>query len=163
MNGEVPLRIAVLGAGHVGTVIARLAGQAGYSVSVATSGDPEEIALTLQVLGPGAEPRKAADAVAGADIVIVAIPLHEFKRLDPDLLTGKVVVDMMNYWPAVNGYLESFARKDLTSSEIVARRLAGSREVKTLNHLGSHQLAEESPPAAHPARRAPGAVGRHTA
>ncbi|HKA10604.1 MAG TPA: NAD(P)-binding domain-containing protein [Candidatus Dormibacteraeota bacterium] len=159
MNGEVPLRIAVLGAGHVGTVIARLAGQAGYSVSVATSGDPEEIALTIQVLAPGAEPRKAADAVAGADIVIVAIPLHEFKRLDPDLLTGKVVVDMMNYWPAVNGYLESFARKDLTSSEIVARRLAGSRVVKTLNHLGYHQLDEESRPAADPERRALGVAG----
>jgi predicted dinucleotide-binding enzyme len=34
-------RIAVLGAGHVGPVIARLAIKAGYQVSVATSGDPE--------------------------------------------------------------------------------------------------------------------------
>jgi len=159
MNGEVPLRIAVLGAGHVGTVIARLAVQAGYCVSVATSGDPEEIALTIQVLAPGAEPRKAADAVAGADIVILAIPLHEFERLDPDLLTGKVVVDMMNYWPAVNGYLESFERKDLASSEIVARRLTGSRVVKTLNHLGYHQLDEESRPSADPDRRALGVAG----
>ena len=154
-----PPRIAVLGSGHVGTVIARLAAQAGFSVSVATSGDPEEIALTVQVLAPGAEARWAADAVAEADIVVLAIPLHEFKEVDPHLLAGKVVVDMMNYWPEVNGFLESFALGDASSSELVARRLAASRVVKTLNHLGYHQLDEESRPAGDPERRALGVAG----
>ena len=38
-------QIAVLGVGHVGPVIARVAMEAGYNVSIAASGDPEKIEL----------------------------------------------------------------------------------------------------------------------
>ena len=38
-------RLAVLGAGHVGPVIARLAIKAGYPVAIATSGDPDRRAV----------------------------------------------------------------------------------------------------------------------
>ena len=62
-------RIAVLGAGHVGPVIARVAVAAGYHVTIAASGEPERIALIPQVLSPGAEPRWAADAVDDSDVV----------------------------------------------------------------------------------------------
>jgi len=139
--------------------VARLAAEARYPVSIAASGDPEEIALTIQVLAPGAQPRSVAEAVAEAVIVVLAIPLHRFEQLDPNLLAGKVVVDMMNYWPEVNGHLAEFDRKDLASSELVARRLAGSRVVKTLNHLGYHQIDEEARPAGDPDRRALGVAG----
>jgi predicted dinucleotide-binding enzyme len=152
-------RIAVLGAGHVGPIVARLAAEAGYPVSIAASGDPEDIALTIQVLAPGVVPDWAADAVAGADVVVLAIPLHRLGGLDPNLLAGKVVVDMMNYWPEVNGVLADFERADIGSSELVARRLARSCVVKTLNHLGYHQIDEESRPAGDPDRRALGIAG----
>jgi 8-hydroxy-5-deazaflavin:NADPH oxidoreductase len=148
------VKIAILGAGHVGTVVARLAAAAGFEVAVAASGNPEEIALTIQLLAPGAEARWAADAVAEAAIVVLAIPLHQFEQLDPELLAGKVVIDMMNYWPAVNGRLGSFDRSALGSSEIIAQRLGRASVVKTLNHLGYHQLDEESRPAGAPDRRA---------
>ena len=101
-------RIAVLGAGHVGPVIARVALDAGYQVSIAASGDPEKIELIVQVLAPGAEPRWAAEAVEEADLVVLAIPLHKFTTLDPSLLDGKLVVDTMNYWPPVDGIQEMF-------------------------------------------------------
>ncbi len=130
-----PTRLAVLGAGHVGPVIARLAIKAGYPVAIATSGNPEDIALITELVIPGAQPRWASDAVADADVVVLAIPLHRFLDIDPALLNGKLVVDAMNYWPASDGVLTTF--EDGGSSEIVARRLAGSTVVKALNHMSA--------------------------
>jgi 8-hydroxy-5-deazaflavin:NADPH oxidoreductase len=152
-------RIAVLGAGHVGPVIARVALEAGYHVSIAASGDPEQIELIAQVLAPGAEPRRAADAAREADIVVLAIPLHKFMTLDPTLLDGKLVVDAMNYWPPVDGVVELFEDHRSGSSEIVQSRLTGSTVVKTLNHIGYHELAEGRRPEGSPERRALGVAG----
>jgi predicted dinucleotide-binding enzyme len=152
-------RIAVLGAGHTGPVIARVALEAGYRVSIAASGDPDRIALITQVLAPGAEPRWAADAVRNADIVMLAIPLHRFPAFDPDLVAGKLVVDTMNYWPPTDGVQEMFSGGELGSSEVVANRLARSTVVKTLNHIGYHELDEGRRPAGSPDRRALGVAG----
>jgi len=152
---QVP-RIAVLGAGHVGPVIAQVAIEAGYSVSIAASRAPEQIELIAQVLSPGAEPRWAADAVRDADMVVLAIPLHTFTTLDPTLLAGKLVVDAMNYWPPVDGVVELFEDHRYGSSEIVQHRLTRSTVVKTLNHIGYHELADERRPAGSPERRALG-------
>ena len=152
-------RIAVLGAGHVGPVIARVALEAGYQVSIAASGDPEKIELIVQVLAPGAEPRWAAEAVEEADLVVLAIPLHKFTTLDPSLLEGKLVVDTMNYWPPVDGIQEMFEDRRYGSSEIVQRRLVRSTVVKTLNHIGYHELEDERRPRGSPERRALGVAG----
>ena len=150
-------RLAVLGAGHVGPVIARLAIHAGYPVAIAASGDPEDIALITELVIPGAQPRWASDAIADADIVVLAIPLHRFLDLDPGLLSGKLVIDAMNYWPASDGVLTAF--EDGGSSEIVARRLAGSAVVKALNHIGYHELEDRTRPAGATDRQAAGLAG----
>ena len=155
-------RLAVLGAGHVGPVIARLALRAGYPVTIATSGDPDDIALITELVIPGAEPRWASDAVADADTVVLAIPLHRFRDVDPALLAGKLVVDAMNYWPVTDGVLAAFeggASIGSGSSEIVARRLAGSAVVKALNHIGYHELEDRARPPGAPDRRAAGVAG----
>ena len=150
-------RLAVLGAGHLGPVIARLAIKAGYPVTIAASGDPEDIALITELVIPGAQPRWAADAVTDADIVVLAIPLHRFLDLDPGLLSGKLVIDAMNYWPASDGVVQAF--EDGGSSEIVAWRLSGSAVVKALNHIGYHELEDRARPAGAPDRGAVGIAG----
>jgi predicted dinucleotide-binding enzyme len=152
-------RIAVLGAGHVGPVIARVAIAAGHHVSIAASGDPEKIALITQVLAPGAEPRWAADAVEDADMVVLAIPLYKFAAFDPDLVTDKLVVDTMNYWPPVDGVQEMFEDRRYGTSEIVQHRLPRSTVVKTLNHIGYHELEDDRRPVGSPERRALGVAG----
>jgi 8-hydroxy-5-deazaflavin:NADPH oxidoreductase len=152
-----PIRLAVLGAGHVGPVIARLAIKAGYAVAIATSGDPEDMALITELVIPGARPRRVSDAVADADIVVLAIPLHRFLHIDPASLGGKLVVDAMNYWPASDGVLKPF--EEGGSSEIVAQRLAGSTVVKALNHIGYHELEDRARPVGASDRQAVGVAG----
>jgi 8-hydroxy-5-deazaflavin:NADPH oxidoreductase len=152
-------RIAVIGAGHTGPVIARVAAEAGYPVSIAASADPQRIELITQILAPGAEPRWVADAVRDADLVVLAIPLHRFVTLDPSLVAGRLVVDTMNYWPPVDGVQQMFEDHRYGSSEIVARRLTGSTVVKTLNHIGYHDLDDDRRPVGSPLRRALGVAG----
>ncbi|SNS22132.1 hypothetical protein SAMN05216276_100618 [Streptosporangium subroseum] len=161
MTGGAPRlpRIAVLGAGHVGPAIARVAIAAGHHVTIAASGDPEKIALITRVLVPGAESQWAADAVRDADIVVLAIPLHKFAAFDPALLAGKIVIDTMNYWPPTDGVQEMFEDRRYGSSEIVQRRLARSTIVKTFNHIGYHELEDERRPEGSPERRALGVAG----
>ncbi len=152
-------RIAVLGAGHVGPVIARAAIAAGYPVSIAASGDPENIALITQVLVPGAEQRWAADAVQSSDIVVLAIPLHKFASFDTSLVADKIVVDAMNYWPPIDGLQDMFEDPERGSSEIVAQQLPRSTIVKTFNQIGYHDLEDERRPVGSPDRRAVGVAG----
>ena len=149
----------MLGAGHVGPVIARVAVEAGYDVTIAASGDPERIALIAEVLAPGAEPRWAADAVGDADVVVMAIPAHRFVAFDSDLVAGKLVVDAMNYWPPVDGVRELFEDRRYGSSEIVQQRLERSTVVKTLNHIGYEDIADDRRPAGSHERRALGVAG----
>jgi hypothetical protein len=149
-----PTRLAVLGAGHAGPPIARLAIKAGYQVSIAASGDPADIALVTELLIPGALPQWASDAVTGAEMVVLAIPMHRFLELDPGLLAGKLVIDAMNYWPASDGVLSDFEQAG--SSELVARRLASSTVVKALNHISYHDLEDRARPAGAPDRPAAG-------
>jgi predicted dinucleotide-binding enzyme len=152
-------RIAVLGAGHVGPVVARMALAAGYAVSISASGDPASIELITQVLAPGVEPLRAAEAIAPADVVFLSIPLHRFASFDPELVVGKLVVDTMNYWPPVDGRQELFEDPRYSSSEIVQRRLADSLVVKSFNHIGYHEMEEDRRPPGSPERRSLGVAG----
>jgi hypothetical protein len=154
-------RLGILGTGHIGPVVARLALNAGYPVDIAASGNPDDIALITELVIPGARPRWASDAAADADLVVLAMPLHRFLDVDPGPLSGKLVVDAMNYWPASDGVLTVF--EDGGSSEIVARRLAGSTVVKALNHIGYHELEDQAQPAGAPDRKAAGVAGNDSA
>ena len=149
-------RVAVLGAGHVGSVVARMMVEAGYHVTVAASGDPSRIDLIASVLIPGATTAWAKDAVASADLVVMAIPLHRFATLDRVMLGGKIVVDTMNYWSPTDGVQPLFEQSPLTSSETVQRELVDSVVVKAFNHIGYHEMEADRSAAGTPDRRALG-------
>lgn len=146
--------IAVVGVGRVGAAMARAALGAGYDVNVSASGVAEDIELLAQVVIPGARAMKTVDAVRDAGIVIIAVPLHKHRSVDQAPLAGKIVVDAMNYWPPIDGIIAEFEDDGRTSSEIVADHLRGARLVRSLNHIGYHDLEEHSLPRGSAERRA---------
>src|SRR5712692_7936639 len=125
-----------------------------------------ELAIWRSLLDTTAELRRVlgaklqASGLSPADYqVLLAIPLHTFTTLDPSRLAGKLVVDAMNYWPPVDGVQAMFEDHRYGSSEIVQRRLARSTVVKTLNHIGYHELEDERRLRGSPERRALGVAG----
>ena len=145
--------IGILGAGRVGTAVARQALKAGYEVKIATAKPAGEISLIVEIVTPGAQAVEAA-AVARQDLVILAVPLHKYRTVDPALLAGRTVIDVMNYWAPVDGEIADFEQESLTSSEVIQRYLSESKVVKSLNHIGYHELESDDHPAGTNGRRA---------
>lgn len=151
--GTQPQTIGILGAGKVGTGVARQALLAGYRVLIAASGDPKDIDLIISVMAPGAVAVTAAEAMEQADLVVLSVPLHKFRTLDPAALAGKHVVDTMNYWRDTNGDMPELEDAP-SSSEMVHAHIPGAHLAKSLNHIGYHELELDARPADAADRRA---------
>ncbi|MDO5493203.1 MAG: NAD(P)-binding domain-containing protein [Nesterenkonia sp.] len=147
------LTIGVLGAGRVGTAVARQAVRAGHSVTIATARPAAEIRLLTEVIVPGA---RAVDSheLRGADLIVLAAPLHRYRSFDVETLRGHIVVDVTNYWSEVDGRLDEFEGA-LSTSEVLADFLGHEVTlVKTLNHIGYGFIETDARPAGADGRRA---------
>jgi hypothetical protein len=157
--GADELRLGIVGAGKLGTTIGHAAIAAGYDVVMSASGAPDDIALTVDVLAPGARAVTTEEVAGHADIVVLAVPTHRFRELPSDLFAGKILVDAMNYWEPVDGTDDELASADAGTSSVVQAHFPSARVVKSLNQLGYHELDELRRPKGSPDRIAVGAAG----
>jgi predicted dinucleotide-binding enzyme len=151
--------IGIFGAGKVGTALARLLVAAGYEVRIAGSPRQTALELLVAVVAPGAIVASPEALVEASDIVIVAVPFGKAASVPWSLFGDRIVVDAMNYWPPIDGNLAEVDADPRTTSEQNASRNPRARLVKSLNHLGYHEMEDDPLPAGDPLRRALAVVG----
>jgi predicted dinucleotide-binding enzyme len=144
--------VGIVGAGKIGTAIARAAVAGGYDVAISGSGAIERIELIIEVLAPGAHPATTDGVVHHSDLIVLALPMHRFRVLPPELFAGKILVDAMNYWDEIDGTDEELAKAPMGTSVVVQDRFRSERVVKSLNYLGYFKFDQ--------GRRPPGAADR---
>lgn len=157
MSDQKPV-LGILGAGKLGTAVARLALKAGYTVYIAGSGAVEKIKLSVEVITPGAIPVTKDVAINNSDIVILALPLSKYKNLPVAELQNKLVIDATNYWWEVDGTMPDL-KEYSSSSEMIQAFLPKSRIVKALSHIGYHNLLDDAREAGAADRRAMAIAG----
>jgi 8-hydroxy-5-deazaflavin:NADPH oxidoreductase len=151
--------LGIVGAGKAGTTFARAAIAAGYDVAISGSGAAERIALIVEVLAPGARAVSTDEAVRSADIIVLAVPMHRFRKLPRDLFAGKILIDAMNYWEEIDGVDEELASAPAGTSAVVQARFPSARMVKSLNQLGYYEFETGRRPRGVPGRIAIAAAG----
>ena len=146
--------IGLIGAGHIGSQLARLVVQHGYDVVVSNSRGPETLTDLVRELGPRARAGTPVQAAEAGDIVVVTIPLKNIKDVPVAPLAGKIVIDTNNYYPQRDGHIPELDKEETTTSELLQRHLPDSKVVKAFNHIYAAQLTTDGKPAGTPGRRA---------
>src|SRR5260370_12508486 len=142
-----------IGAGHIGSQIARLAVSHGFSVVISNSRGPETLAALVAELGPSARAATAVDAAKAGDIVVVTVPLKNYREVPVAPLAGKIVIDTNNYYPERDGHIPELDNESTTTSELLQGRLPASKVVKAFNHIYAAELTTERQPAGTKNRR----------
>jgi 8-hydroxy-5-deazaflavin:NADPH oxidoreductase len=158
--GDLPT-IGIFGAGKAGTALARLTVTAGHRTLIAGSPRSSGLDLLLDVVVPGAEATDARTLARQADMLVLLVPFSRHTELPFDEFDDKIVVDAMNYWSPIDGYIEAVEADGRGTTEIVAELNPRARWVKSFSHLGYHDLEDDPRPPGAADRRAIAVVSDH--
>ncbi|MBC7597004.1 MAG: NAD(P)-binding domain-containing protein [Kineosporiaceae bacterium] len=146
--------IGIIGAGHIGSQIARAAIANGYDVVISNSRGPETLSELVVDLGATARAASSAEAGAAGDFVVVTVPLKAYTDVPVEPLAGKVVIDTNNYYPERDGEFPELENESTTTAELLQAHLPTSKVVKGFNHIGSADITADGLPVGTPDRRA---------
>lgn len=127
--------VGLVGSGHIGSAVARLAVSAGHNVVLSNSRGPDTLQELAAELGDRARAATGSEAASAGDIVMVSVPLKAYPHLSGLPLAGKVVMDTGNYYPQRDGQIPELDTKSLTDSEYLLGHLPGSQVVKVFNNI----------------------------
>jgi predicted dinucleotide-binding enzyme len=146
--------IGIIGAGHIGSQVARATIGAGYDVVIANSRGPETLADLVAELGPKARAATAAEAAAAGDFAVVTVPLKNLEQVPVEPLAGKIVIDTNNYYFERDGHIAALDNGVDTVSGMLQRHLPTSKVAKGFNHIMAADITTDGLPAGSPERRA---------
>lgn len=144
--------IGFIGAGNIGGTVARLAVDAGHAVVLSNRRGPTTLGGLVTELGPHARAATPEEAAAAGDLVVVTIPLKEYRSVPVEPLVGKVVIDTGNYYPERDGRIAELDDESTTTSELVQAHLPRSSVVKAFNNISYVHLAALARPHGAPDR-----------
>ena len=144
--------IGLIGSGHIGSTVARLAVDAGHDVVLSNSRGPGTLAALVEELGPRARAATAGEAAAAGDIVVVTVPLKAYREVPVEPLRGKVVIDTNNYYPQRDGHIAELDDESTTVSELLQAHLPESQVVKAFNNISFVHLGRLGRPSGSPDR-----------
>jgi predicted dinucleotide-binding enzyme len=144
--------IGLIGSGHIGSTVARLAVAAGHDVVLSNSRGPETLADLVEELGPNARAATPAEAADAGDLVVVTIPLKSYREVPVEPLRGKVVIDTNNYYPQRDGHIAELDDESTTTAELLQAHLPESKVVKAFNNINFLMLRELARPSGDPER-----------
>ena len=137
----------LIGSGHIGGTVARLAVDAGHDVVLSNSRGPDTLTALMAELGPHARAATPQEAALAGDPVVVTVPLRSLDDLPVAALAGKVVIDTMNYYPQRDGVVPELEDESTTTSELLQARAPEARVVKGFNNILAAHLATLARPA----------------
>jgi 8-hydroxy-5-deazaflavin:NADPH oxidoreductase len=140
-----PLKIGIIGAGHIGGTLAALWVKSGHEVLI-SSRHPDELRGLASSLGPRSHVGTPHDAAVFGDVVLISVPYGALPQVGHDLtheLAGKIVLDTGNPYPARDGQMAEEARRKGTGVAS-AEFLPGARLVRAFNAIDYRPLASEA-------------------
>lgn len=124
-----------------------------YNVVISNSRGPQSLSALVAELGPRARAATVVEAAEAGDIVVVTLPLKNYRDVPVDPLAGKIVIDTNNYYPQRDGQIAELDSESTTTSELLQAHLPKSKVVKAFNHIYAAALTTDGQPAGTKNRR----------
>lgn len=139
------MTLAIIGAGKVGIALGKASIRAGQAVCFGVTDKPKH-AAAISALGPKAEAKSVPEAIAAADMVILAVPYASAKEIasaTPDW-GGKILIDATN--PLTPGLKGLDPSGTTSAAEEIAKCARNARVIKAFNTTGADNLENASYP-----------------
>jgi predicted dinucleotide-binding enzyme len=140
------MKIGIIGAGNIGSILARHFRQLQHTVLIANSRGPETLSRIAQETG--AIPVPVSEAANGVDLLVLTIPMKGVPSLPKDLLAHlpatAPIIDTGNYYPPRDGQIREIDA-GLVESEWTSRIL-GRPVIKIFNNIVADSLLRKGLP-----------------
>lgn len=146
--------VGIIGAGNIGSTLARGLVDRGYDVVISNSRGPESLSDLVADLGPRATAGTTQDAAEQGEWVIVTVPLSAIPSVPVEPLAGKIVLDTNNYYWERDGRIAALDENRTTTSQMLQEHLPASIVAKAFNHILAADILTGGSPAGTSGRRA---------